>query len=447
MRNTTRPTLPRGLRWDPRSPNIFFSWRDSRGRLHQKSTDTSDPAAALAFKQQFQQENRDGIEERRERTADQSHLALSTAAQMYFDWKAATNAVGTISREKRIFRQIESFMGANTQLRRIDLELIREYQQERRRQISPTMRKAVTPRSVNYELQLLRGVMQHANCWRGDLAERYKPLKESKSRLGKKASNEQLMRIIETAKKNEYWQLAMYCAAVAAGTGCRSWEIKNLQLQDIHIAEGRICIRPEIAKNRQGREPRLLALAEWGLDELLYRARQLGACEPEHYILPLNLRKSRHWSKRPQQKWDVTQPMRTWVKSWRKLMAACNMPLFRFHDLRHTFRTQGAEAGVPLEVMMAQLGHMDRQTSLEYVHIQQHALQRAQQLIEREQAEILRAARGRDSATPDASKSEIGAGWAQLCSSGTESAAASAPATRTVGIRHQRTRCRYSHSM
>jgi len=32
---------------------------------------------------------------------------------------------------------------------------------------------------------------------------------------------------------------------------------------------------------------------------------------------------------------------------------------FPFHDLRHTFRTQGAQAGVPLEVMMAQLGHMD----------------------------------------------------------------------------------------
>ena len=108
---------------------------------------------------------------------------------MYFDWKAATNAVGTISREKRIFRQLVNFMGANIQLRRIDLELIREYQQERRKQISPTMRKAVTPRSVNYELQLLRGVMQHANCWKGDLAERNKPLKESKSRIGKLLSN------------------------------------------------------------------------------------------------------------------------------------------------------------------------------------------------------------------------------------------------------------------
>jgi integrase len=138
-----------------------------------------------------------------------------------------------------------------------------------------------------------------------------------------------------------------------------------------------------------------MALAEWGVDQLLYRARVLGATEPEHHLLPMNLRKSRHWSKKTQQKWDVAQPMKIWVKSWRKLMVACHMPGFRFHDRRHTFRTQGAQAGVPLEVMMAQLGHMDRETSLEYVHIQQHALQRAQELIEREQAEVLRAARGR----------------------------------------------------
>jgi hypothetical protein len=50
---------------------------------------------------------------------------------------------------------------------------------------------------------------------------------------------------------------------------------------------------------------------------------------------------------------------------------------------------------VPLEVMMAQLGHMDRETSLEYVHIQQRALERAQQLIESEQEEILAMAQDR----------------------------------------------------
>jgi hypothetical protein len=115
---------------------------------------------------------------------------------------------------------------------------------------------------------------------------------------------------------------------------------------------------------------------------------------PHHYLLPMNLRKSRHWSKKTKQKWDVTMPMVTWVKSWRKLVTACKMPGFRFHDLRHTFRTQGAEAGVPLEVMMAQLGHMDRHTSLEYVHIQQRAFERAKDLIELEQAEILAVAKG-----------------------------------------------------
>jgi hypothetical protein len=44
--------------------------------------------------------------------------------------------------------------------------------------------------------------------------------------------------------------------------------------------------------------------------------------------------------------------------------------------------------------MMAQVGHMDRQTSLEYVHIQQSALERAQRMIEREQTAILKATKG-----------------------------------------------------
>jgi hypothetical protein len=45
--------------------------------------------------------------------------------------------------------------------------------------------------------------------------------------------------------------------------------------------------------------------------------------------------------------------------------------------------------------MMAQLGHMDRETSLDYVHIQQRALERAQQLIESQQKEILATAKRR----------------------------------------------------
>ncbi len=236
------------------------------------------------------------------------------------------------------------------------------------------------------------------------MAARYTPLRQIKKRAGKVAEKVQLMNIINKAKGNEYWQLAMYCAAVAVGTGCRGGEIRNLQLKDIRLDEGKIVVRREIAKNRTQREPRLMALADWGLRNLLLRAKVLGATEPEHYLLPLNLRKSKHLSGETKAKWDITRPMTSWAKSWRKLMETCGMQGFRFHDLRHTFRTLGAEAGVPVEVMMAQLGHMDRETSLEYVHIQQRALERAKQLIESEQEDLLATAEGRPIERPKRSE-------------------------------------------
>jgi hypothetical protein len=44
-------------------------------------------------------------------------------ADLYFGWKAANSASGTISREKRMFRNIEKAMGKTTLLRAVDLEL------------------------------------------------------------------------------------------------------------------------------------------------------------------------------------------------------------------------------------------------------------------------------------------------------------------------------------
>jgi hypothetical protein len=186
MKNGKRPKLPRGLRWDPKGPHIFFSWRDKRGVQHQQSRERLSRKRRWP-KLRFLREEDDAVAQRRAQSADQSRLALSKAAELYFEWKAATNSPGTIGREKRMFRQVEKFVGPKTQLRFVDLELIREYQQQRRKQISPTMRKAVSARSVNYELQLLRGVMQFANCWKGDLDDRYKPLKEARTRVAAQA--------------------------------------------------------------------------------------------------------------------------------------------------------------------------------------------------------------------------------------------------------------------
>ena len=144
----------------------------------------------------------------------------------------------------------------------IRLPQIRSYQKDRRQQISPTMKQAVTARSVNYEMQLLKGVMTYADCWNDILAVRYQPLREMKSRAGKTASTDQMIKIINTAKENGYWQIAMWCGAVGAGTGCRSGEIRKLQLKDICLLAGKLRVVREIAKSRKERELRLMALAE-----------------------------------------------------------------------------------------------------------------------------------------------------------------------------------------
>jgi integrase len=383
--------LPRGLRWKSDSPHIWFTWRDSRGKQHQQSTETDDPKQAFPYRADFLEKRKTAQELVQSPQARMGKLPLREVAKLFFQWKRANCAPQTVAREERIFKPVEKFFGWAFPANAITLQHIRDYQVERRQQTSRTMKQLVTGRTVNYEMHLLRSVLAFANCWTTELEVGYKPLRVIKRRAGKVATKDQLITMIRTAMANEYWQIALYCAAVAAGTGCRGGEIRQLQLRDIDLEGGKIRIVREIAKNRTQREPRLMALGAWGLRNLLARAQALGATEPHHYLLPLSLSKSRH-PKDKKRKFDVTRPMTTWVKSWRKLTAACGMEGFRFHDLRHTFRTLGAEAGVPLEVMMAQLGHMDRETSLEYVHIQHKALERAKQLIEAEQSEVLTAA-------------------------------------------------------
>jgi integrase len=277
MQSTKRPKLPRGLRWRGKSQFIWFGWRDEKGVQHQKSTETSDPAKALLVKMKFLEDQKERCEGDYTEGPDLQREPLAKVAALYFEWKTANSSATTVKRETRIFRAVERFFGPKVRVKSIKLHLIRQYQKRRREQISPTMKQQVTPRSVNYEMHLLRSVMKYADCWTDELEARYTPLRHSKRRVGKVATKEQLIQMVTTAMNNEFWQLAMHCAAVAAGTGCRGGEIRKLKLGDINLENGSLRILKEIAKNRRERNPVLLALAHWGLENLLLRARALGA--------------------------------------------------------------------------------------------------------------------------------------------------------------------------
>ena len=176
MKHKKRPKLPRGLRWHSESQYIWFIWYDAQGKQHKKSAETTDPAKALLFKLRFleQQEARreSGVE-----APDLTNEPLARVAELYFDWKQANNSPETVARERRMFNNVLKFFGRQVPVKYIRLPKIRQYQKERRKQISSTMKQPVSARTVNYEMQLLRGVMAYADCWTDHLAVRYRQLK------------------------------------------------------------------------------------------------------------------------------------------------------------------------------------------------------------------------------------------------------------------------------
>src|SRR5437899_8951105 len=89
-------------------------------------------------------------------------LPLRRVAEFYFSWKTANCSAETVAREKRIFKSVEKFFGSRFPTNGIGLHPIRDYQRERREQISPTMKQPVTARTVNYEMHLLRSAISYA---------------------------------------------------------------------------------------------------------------------------------------------------------------------------------------------------------------------------------------------------------------------------------------------
>lgn len=143
--------------------------------------------------------------------------------------------------------------------------------------------------------------------------------------------------------------------------------------------------------------------------KLYVRAQQLGAKEPEHFLLPADL--SRHTKPGDPLKggrgFDVTHHQASWDTSWRHLrQAAANAireaaakqnrdltpeeretaVLFehlRFHTMRHSFITLMGERGVPFEVVGAMVGHMSAAMVRHYTHISNQAARKAVELLDK----------------------------------------------------------------
>ncbi len=73
------------------------------------------------------------------------------------------------------------------------------------------------------------------------------------------------------------------------------------------------------------------------------------------------------------------------------MRAAAGLPNLRFHDLRHSFITDAVKGGVPIEVVMAQVGHISVEMTRYYTHLGTDARERAAAAAELRNASLLSA--------------------------------------------------------
>jgi len=156
-------STPRGLHWKPDSPFIWFNWRDNRGKQHRQSTGTDDPAEAFALRQQFLEKCNEDLEQIKSHSTEMAKWPVKRAAEEYFTWKLANSSEATVEREKRIFKPVEKFFASDFRVKAITLAHIRDYQKQRRKHVSRTMRP--TGNGSDGELRDVLAEVRDDPCW------------------------------------------------------------------------------------------------------------------------------------------------------------------------------------------------------------------------------------------------------------------------------------------
>lgn len=148
---------------------------------------------------------------------------------------------------------------------------------------------------------------------------------------------------------------------VSVETGIRRGEAFTLEWADVDLEAGKLTVRGEVAKSSQSRVVPLTnraaaVLSDWqaqgGADGLVFPSRIGGG------------------------------PLKNIDGGWRQLCKDAGIVGLRWHDLRHTFGSRAALAGVPMVVLKALMGHSVITTTMRYAHTTEADARAAISLLE-----------------------------------------------------------------
>lgn len=266
------------------------------------------------------------------------------------------------------FKSLGKFFGELT-LAQIEIGHVQTYQAHRSQGLIPGLRQAGAS-VVNHELNALSQVMERAGLW-AKLADWYEPLANAPARIGCALAEEQEARLLRTAQGNSRWKVAYLCALITANTTAGGGEIRRLTLGDVDLGRRTIYIREGAKNTSRVRQIPLNEDAYSAVSELYARAQSMGACNPDHYMLP-------HRAANRKEGPDPTRPAGSWKKAWDSLRKAAGLPKLRYYDLRHHAITKLLEdPNIPERAVIDLAGHVSNQMLDTYSHTRRRTLEEA----------------------------------------------------------------------
>ena len=173
--------------------------------------------------------------------------------------------------------------------------------------------------------------------------------------------DEQLETFLEEIKKEEYWCDFFYVEAL---TGLRRGEICGLKWSDIDFYANKLRVQRSVSVKKGGgvnigetktiTGTRVITMPP-SVRDVLQKRKQTAITE---WVFPAFL--------------NPEQPIHP-AAAYRKLkiiLKHAELPLIRFHDLRHTFATHAMKSGVDAKTLSGILGHTNASFTLDtYTHV------------------------------------------------------------------------------
>ncbi|MCM1062799.1 MAG: site-specific integrase [Eubacterium sp.] len=173
-------------------------------------------------------------------------------------------------------------------------------------------------------------------------------------------NDEQLDRFMEIIKSDEKWYDFFYTEIT---TGLRKGEICGLKWEDFDESSGKLKIKRSIGRLKNGELPVGDTKTETGMREII-----LPPSTTE--LLAKRKEKSNSdWIFHNFHKLEEPMNPDSAYKHLKILLKRAELPLIRFHDLRHTFATHAIAGGVDAKTLSGILGHSNASFTLDtYTH-------------------------------------------------------------------------------